>query len=129
MAATIKVLTRETLIPGPGNHVQGLGGYGHVEVYRLLLKQSVDYWLRRRLIAFLFSRDKRWAAHQPLYIDQYECLTASPSVARHHVLALTLLRSASGCSASLPCSLGSVLSLVRRGPLDLRSSFPDFLIP
>ena len=52
-------------------------------VRRLLSMQTLD-----------LSRDNRWAAHQPLYIDQYECLTASPSVARHHVLALTLLRSA-----------------------------------
>ena len=66
----------------------------HVEVNRLLLNQSVDYRLLQMPDSFLFSRDKRWAAHQPFYINQYECLTVSPSVARHHVLVLTLLRSA-----------------------------------
>ena len=40
-----------------------------VDVYRLLLKQSVDYRLLQMLDSFLFSRDKRWAAHQ-LFIYQ-----------------------------------------------------------
>ena len=83
---------------------------------------TIDY---RRLDSFLLSRDKRWVAHQPFNINQYECLTVSPSAARHHVLVLTLPRS----SAPRRClNFSDSISVCRRDWI-LRSSFSDYSNP
>ena len=47
----------------------------------------------RRYLIFVFSLTARSLGHTPalLYINQYECLTVSPSAARHHVLVFPCL--------------------------------------
>ena len=106
-AAAARGTTQETVTVNPKMLLETLVWI--VEVKRLLPKQSVDS-SAMHMLDCVFSSHWRLdrAAQTACIIDQYECLTASPSIARHHVLALTLLRSAARLSATLAL-LGAVL--------------------
>ena len=68
---------------------------GSVELTLLSLTSAV-YAIRRhiyrRYLIRVLSHGTIVGAHtSPLYINQYECLTVSPSAARHHVLVFRCL--------------------------------------
>ena len=97
----------------------------HVEVNRLLLNQSVDYRLPQTPDSLLFSRDKRWDAHQ-LFIYQpirmpdsinFGCPAPRLSLDLASLSSALLRVAASLCFGSI-----SVCS----GKLDFEVQFPRF---
>ena len=84
--------------------------------------QAARRHVYRRYLIRVLSHGTIVGAHtSPLYINQYECLTVSPSAARHHVLVFPCLARQRAC-----LNARSACSILVCGGNWLRSSSPNY---